>query len=190
MCHGRAEKNSRQVCVLKWRPALVSSVSIFSRQALQNPANQPAKRAQIAHRLQPKAKAWSVASSEACAASSTSTVSNFTPSRSKILRPVPDRVVKTISASCTKDSSRFSRACTAGCRSAPAQHGSCRISSCKPAVCMSVLSIAHQLTGRHAQAQPMCISAAASKLWCLSMSGMRHERHLAHTCCLHNQGAG
>ena len=64
-----------------------------------------------AHLLQPSMKGCSTAISEAWAASSTSTFSKAFSSRLKMRRPVLDSVVNTISASCTKDSSRFSCTC-------------------------------------------------------------------------------
>ena len=56
-------------------------------------------------------KGCSTAISEAWAASSTSTFSKAFSNRLKMRRPVLDSVVNTISASCTKDSSRFSCTC-------------------------------------------------------------------------------
>ena len=63
------------------------------------------------HLLQPRLSAWRAATSVACAASSTSTVSNLPTILPKERRPVLERVVKTISASCIRLASRLSRIC-------------------------------------------------------------------------------
>lgn len=68
--------------------------------------------------LQPSMKGCNTAISDACAASSTNTFSKAFSSLLKMRRPVLDKVVKTISASCTKESSKFSDTCSAQCHTA------------------------------------------------------------------------